>query len=102
MSEYSNIEIIFECSKNDITVSYVKSEKSDVWRTGAWFLKPLGKMVEEKNIYDLVKANSTVKKLEQCIKSVTFVTKFFWKIKNLTLRGKFETLRELFKPKLTF
>ena len=59
-------------------------------------------MVEEKNIYDLVKANSTVKKLEQCIKSVTFVTKFFWKIKNLTLRGKFETLRELFKPKLIF
>ena len=42
-------------------VSYVKSQKSDIWRTGAWFLKPFGERVEEKHIYDLVKPNSTVK-----------------------------------------
>ena len=42
-------------------VSYVKSEKSDIWRTGASFQKPFGETVEEKHIYDLVKPNSIVK-----------------------------------------
>ena len=42
------------------------------------------------------------KKLEQCIINVTYVTKFFCKMEKLTLRVKFETLRELFKPKLIF
>ena len=28
-------------------VSYVKSETSDIWRTGAWFLKPFRERVEE-------------------------------------------------------
>ena len=39
-------------------VSYVKSKTSDIWRTGAWFLKLFGKWVEENHIYDLVKPNS--------------------------------------------
>ena len=43
------------------SVSYVKSEKSDIWRTGASFQKPFGETVEEKHIYDLVKPNSIVK-----------------------------------------
>ena len=35
--------------------SYAKSEISDTWRTGAWFLKPFGEKVEEYHIYDLIK-----------------------------------------------
>ena len=42
-------------------VSYIKSETSDIWRAGAWFLKPFGERVEESYIYHLVKPNSTVK-----------------------------------------
>ena len=42
-------------------VSYAKSETSDIWRIGSWFLKPFGERVEENHIYDLVKPNSTVK-----------------------------------------
>ena len=42
-------------------VSYAKSETSDIWRTGTWFLKPFGERVEENHTYDLVKPNSTVK-----------------------------------------
>ena len=43
-------------------VTYVKSEISNIWRTGALFLKPFGERVEENHIYDLVKPNSTVKR----------------------------------------
>ena len=43
-------------------VSYVKSETSEIWRTGALFLKPFGERVEENHIYDLVKPNSTVQR----------------------------------------
>ena len=65
-SEHSKIEFQFKRSKNGTTlsyryVSYVKSEISDIWRTGAWFLKPFGERVGENHIYDLVKPNSTVK-----------------------------------------
>ena len=42
-------------------VSYKKSKTSDIYRTGAWFLKPSGERVEENHIYHLVKLNSTVK-----------------------------------------
>ena len=42
-------------------VSHKKSEKSDIWRRGAWFLKPFGERVEENHIYPLVKPNSAVK-----------------------------------------
>ena len=42
-------------------VSYVKSETSYIWRTGAWFLKSFGERVEENHIYDLAKPNSTVR-----------------------------------------
>ena len=42
-------------------VSYVKSETSDIWRTGSIIFKPFGERVEENHIYDLVKPNSTVK-----------------------------------------
>ena len=39
----------------------MKSETSDIWTTGAWFLKPFGERVEENHISHLVKPNSTVK-----------------------------------------
>ena len=42
-------------------VSYIKSETSDIWRTGAWFLKAFGESVEENYIYHLAKPHSTVK-----------------------------------------
>ena len=42
-------------------VSYIKSETSFIWRTGAWFLKPFEQRVEENHIYHIVKPNSTVK-----------------------------------------
>ena len=42
-------------------VSYVKSETFDIWRAGAWFLKPFGERVKENHIYHLVKLNSTDK-----------------------------------------
>ena len=42
-------------------VSYVKTETSNIWRTGAWFLKPFGERVEQNHIYHLVKPNSTEK-----------------------------------------
>ena len=42
-------------------VSYIKSETSNVWRTGVWFLKLCRERVEENHIYHLVKPNSTVK-----------------------------------------
>ena len=42
-------------------VSYVKSEISEICRTGAYFLKPSGERVEENHIYHLEKPNSTVK-----------------------------------------
>ena len=42
-------------------VSYAKSETSDIWSTGAWFLKPFGERVEENHIYLLVKPISAVK-----------------------------------------
>ena len=42
-------------------VSYVKLETSNIWRTGAWFLKPFGERVEENHIYHLAKPNSAVK-----------------------------------------
>ena len=57
-------------------VSYVKSETSDIWRTGAWFLKPYLKGVEGNHIYDPVKPNST-EKLEWYIEGVTYGTKSF-------------------------
>ena len=41
--------------------SYAKSETSDIWRTDALFLKPIGERVEENHTYDLVKPNSVVK-----------------------------------------
>ena len=32
-------------------VSYIKSETSDIWRKGAWFLKAFVESVEENHIY---------------------------------------------------
>ena len=73
-------------------VSYIKSEISDTWRTGAWFLKAFGESVEENHIYHLVKPNSTVKTRTVNIGCNVYVTKFFWKMEKLTLKAKFETL----------
>ena len=42
-------------------VSYVKSETSDIWSTGVWFLKTFGERVEENHIYLLVKPTYAVK-----------------------------------------
>ena len=61
-------------------VSYVKSETSDIWRTKVWFLKPFGERVEENHIYDLLKPNSTVKTRTVYTESITYVTKFSWKM----------------------
>ena len=78
-------------------VSYVKSEKSDIWRTGASFQKPFGETVEEKHIYDLVKPNSIVKNQN---KGACY--QVFLESGKIDLRAKFKTLRERFKPKLIF
>ena len=42
-------------------VSYVRSVTSNIWRAGAWSLKPSGESIVENHIYDLVKPNSIVK-----------------------------------------
>ena len=73
-------------------VRYVKSETSDIWRTGAWFLKPFGEKVKENHIYDLVKRNSTVKTRTVYRACNVCYQVFFWKMEKLTLRAKFETL----------
>ena len=36
-------------------VSYVKLEVFNIWRTGAWFLKPFAERVKKNHIYDPVK-----------------------------------------------
>ena len=40
---------------HNVSYRYVKSETSDICRTGAWLLKPFGERVEENDIYYLVK-----------------------------------------------
>ena len=40
-------------------ISYIKSETSHIWRTGAWL--PFGERVEENHLYHLVKPNSILK-----------------------------------------
>ena len=72
-------------------VRYIKSETSDIWRTGAWFLKSFGESVEENHTYHLVKPNSTVK-TRTVYRGYNVFYKFFWKMEKLTLRAKFETL----------
>ena len=62
-------------------VSYIKSETSFIWRTGAWFLKPFEERVEEKHIYQIVKPNSTVKP-GTVYRECTYVPVFFGKWKN--------------------
>ena len=54
-------------------------------------LRPFGEKVEENHMYDLVKPNYTVK-TRKVYRSITYVTKFSWKMVKLTLRAKFETL----------
>ena len=71
-------------------VSYVKAETSDIWRTGAQFLKPSGERFEKNRIYDLLNTNSRVK-TRKYVEGITYVTKFFPKKEKLTLRAKFET-----------
>ena len=71
-------------------VSYVKSETSDIWRTGAWFLKPFGERVEEKHIYHLAKPNSAVK-TGTVYRGCNVIYEVFWKMEKSTLRGELET-----------
>ena len=63
-------------------VSYVKSEISDIWRTGAWFLKPFGESVEKNHIYHLIKPTSTVKTRTVYRGCNLCYQVFFWKWKN--------------------
>ena len=72
-------------------VSYIKSETSFIWRTGAWFLKPFEERVEENHIYHIVKPNSTVK-TGTVYRGCNVCYQFFWKMEKLTLIAKFETL----------
>ena len=54
--------ILFQTLEKWLNVSYrYVSYPSNIWRTGAWFLKPFGERDEESHIYDLVKPNSAVK-----------------------------------------
>ena len=62
-------------------ISYIKSETSDIWRTGVWFLKPFKGRNEENHIYDLVKPNSA-KKVEQYRGCNICYQAFFGKWKN--------------------
>ena len=66
-------------------VNYIKSETSDIWRTGAWLLKPFGERVGENIIYHLVKPNSTVK-TRTVYRGCNVCYQVFFK------NGKFETL----------
>ena len=70
---------------------YVKSETSDMRRTGAPLLKPFEERVEENHIYDLVKPNSTVK-TRTVYRGCNVCYQFFWKVEKLTLNAKFQTL----------
>ena len=72
-------------------VSYIKSETSFIWRTGAWFLKPFEERVEENHIYHIVKPNSTVK-TGTVYRGCNVCYQFFWKMEKSTLIAKFETL----------
>lgn len=65
----------------------VKSETSNISRTGAWFLTPFGERVQENYIYHLVKPNLTVK-TGAVYRGVTYVTNFFWKMEKLTFKSK--------------
>ena len=82
-------------------VSYIKSETCDIWRTGAWFLKPFGERVEENQIYHLVKPNSTVK-TRTVYGGCTVCYQVFLEMEKLTFRAKFEPLTHIVTPKLFF
>ena len=72
-------------------VSYVRSVTSNIWRAGAWSLKPFGESIVENHIYDLVKPNSIVK-ARTVYRGGNVCCQVFWKMEILTLRAKFETL----------
>ena len=42
-------------------VSYVQSETSDIWRTGAWFLKPFRERFQENNIFRIINPKFIIK-----------------------------------------
>ena len=46
---------------HNLSYRYVNSKPSNIWKIGAWVLKPFGERVEENYIYHLGKPNSTVK-----------------------------------------
>ena len=71
-------------------VSYIKSEKSFIWRTGTWFLKPFEESVEENRMYHIEKPNSTVK-TGTMYRGCNVYYQFFWKMEKLTLIAKHET-----------
>ena len=73
---------------HNVSYRYVKSETSDICRTGAWLLKPVWEKVEKNDIYYLVKPNST-DKTRTVNRGCNMLPNFFGK---LTLRAKFRTL----------
>ena len=69
-------------------VSYVKSEISDIWRTGAWFLKSFGERVQEHHIYYLVKPNYSTLKTRTVYRGCNVCSQVFLKkIERLTVRA---------------
>ena len=86
--------IPFQTLEKWYNVSYVKSEASDICRTGAWLLKPFGERVEENDIYYLVKPDSTEK--IRTVHRGCNVTKFFRKI---DFKSKIWKCTLIFKPK---
>ena len=69
-------------------VSYVKSEISDRWRTGAWFLKSFGERVQEHHIYYLVKPNYSTLKTRTVYRGCNVCSQVFLKkIERLTVRA---------------
>ena len=70
-------------------VSQVDSETSDIWRTGAWFLKPFGERVEKNHIYDLIKRSYTVK-TRTVYRGCNVCNQVFLEIEKWTLREKFK------------
>ena len=90
-SGHSKIEFQFKRSKSYHYVSHVKSETSDIWRTGTWFLKSSEETVEGDHIYHLIKPNFTVK-TRTGYRGCNVCSKFFRKLEKLTLKANCKTL----------
>ena len=82
-------------------VSYIKSETCDIWRAGAWFLKPFGDRVDENHIYHLVIPNSAVK-TGTVYRECNVCYQAFSENGRIDFKSKTSHLTQIFKPKLIF